>query len=213
MAAVAQGGWIDARPHPGGLRWAAVQAAKAPGAPNGDGYLISRTDSGVLMALADGVGSGAPAHEATMACLAAVAENLEADLPQIYRRCHSDLIGTRGAALGIVLIDLARQRLFWAALGDIDICQFHPSQTRAIASVIQRGGTLGHISPSPLVQEIALRPGSMVVMCTDGISRSYRLDPPGSRSPEEYAQAVFARFGRDHDDRSVLSLGFEAPSP
>ena len=205
-----ESGEIRARGAAARLTWAVAMVPKVPGGPCGDGFILLRDGDRVVFALADGAGSGPIAKAASDACLDEVGKTGLADLHVLFERCHRRLIGSRGAALALAIIDLAEGRLDWAALGDIDGAVFPElGSERPLISAIQRGGTLGHGMPDIHPQHHDLGPGQMVALSTDGVSRRYRDQRRVDTAPDAFAASCIARFGRDGDDRTFAALSLE----
>lgn len=191
------------------LEWALAQASKDAGAHNGDGYLMKRDDDLVLVALADGVGSGRAAQDAANACLAEVAESGFQDISALFDRCHRKLSGMRGAALAVAVIDFGSKKMTWAALGDVDgIVHRTEAGSSGSTGILQKGGTLGLHYPGVHLQPQNLSDGCMIVLTSDGVSRRYREMRPMGLRPCDFAPACLEQFGRDNDDRTVLAVSF-----
>lgn len=202
-------GRVEGRVAEACLDWSVVQASKSEEGPNGDGYLLKRNEDCVLFAVADGVGSGRAARNAAAICLETLVACPRGDLTQKFERCHAALAGTRGAALALLKIDLLDAHLTWAAVGDIDGCVFRGQIRRSVASLVQRGGTLGHHYVGFHAQDHRLQHGDMIAICSDGISRRYRDEPPAGVRGTEFAAACLEKFGRRNDDRTFAALSLK----
>ncbi|MBY6067206.1 serine/threonine-protein phosphatase [Leisingera aquaemixtae] len=195
----AEGAWLD---------WSAAQAAKTAGAKCGDGYLFRIVDGKLLVALADGTGSGAEAHETANACLHVLSVAQAAPLPELFEAAGQSLRGTRGAALALALIDPSDGTVDWAALGDVDgvIRPLPPCQDQS-TGILQTGGMLGMKVSRIYTQRQAFPPGHLIVLASDGISRRFREMPPPAQMPlQEYVAACMEAYGKPHDDRTVLAI-------
>ncbi|WP_172328364.1 SpoIIE family protein phosphatase [Mangrovicoccus sp. HB161399] len=207
---VAQG-LIPCSGGPGGLGWGVASKPKIRGQASGDGYLLRWLEGCLLAAVVDGAGSGREAAAAADACIAALGGRIGSDLIQIFAACHAALIGTRGAALGLALIDPGDCRVIWAAVGDVDAVLVSPdtSDEPRRQAIIKRGGTLGSTAIRPLVQRHRFVPGDVLVLVTDGISRGFadRIDrrlPPGQIA---HALVRGSAFPADDSLALVLRLG------
>ncbi|WP_138466822.1 SpoIIE family protein phosphatase [Poseidonocella sp. HB161398] len=205
------GGQIAPRGQGSALGWGMASKPKIRGQVSGDGYLIRWISDRLLAAVVDGAGSGREAAAAANACLAVLADAIPPDLAAIFAACDSALGGTRGAALGLALIDPARARLDWAAIGDIDALLLQPvpdGQPRRHA-IIKRGGTLGSTPARPLVQAHGLGPGDLLVLVTDGIARGFggRIAPDAAL--REIAHDLVRNAAGPADDSLALVLRLE----
>ncbi len=196
------------------MLWAVAEAPKQDDQPSGDGFLLMRDQNRVIFAVADGAGSGLQAREASSRCLDVLTKSNIHDLGQLFETCHQQLIGTRGAALAVALVDLDQQSLEWAALGDIDGVVFPlPSEAAPVISVIQRPGTLGHSEPRISPQRHRLEPGQVVALSTDGVSRTYRDHRPDTIAPTDFASSRLERYGRNGDDRTFAAFTLQGAAP
>src|SRR4051812_35803386 len=71
---------------------------------SGDHAIVASVDSGVLIAVIDGLGHGEHAALASMAAAAAVREHRGDDCDSLMRSCHEGLATTRGAAISLAAI-------------------------------------------------------------------------------------------------------------
>ncbi|MEW2915397.1 SpoIIE family protein phosphatase [Leisingera sp. JC11] len=195
---------------PGGsqIDWAVAQAAKEGSTACGDGYLLRRAGSRLLVALADGVGSGAEARDAASACLQELAAGSVRGIADLFEAAHGRLQGSRGAALAVALIDPDQAAVEWAALGDVEgvICPLQPG-SRESNVIMQKGGTLGVHFPGVFCQTRNFPPQHVLVFASDGISRRFRDALPRMQvPPREWVPSCLGSYGKAHDDRTLLAV-------
>lgn len=188
------------------LNWFVAQKTKQAGQASGDGYLISRDGRLAMFAVADGSGSGRLAADVTGTCLAALGRQEEFGLDASFEQCNDALKGSRGAALGIVLIDMEKNRLSWASVGDIDGLLVRAEAGRPNETLIQRGGVLGLNMPRPHQTEHLLDRDDLIVMTSDGIKRAYRAHVQAGAPAKEAATFIMDRFAHPGDDSIVLAI-------
>ena len=196
------------------LGWAVACRSKIEGAPSGDGYLVRRMGNSVLLAVADGAGSGTEAAEVTKTCLRTLSETNTASLDTLFAQVHHAVQGTRGLALGVTLVDPANWQISWCAVGDIEGVLFHrpASAMRQSQVMIQKGGTLGYTLPKLIIQCQQIGAGAVIIMTSDGIRHASRDDVVPGNSAGEIANNVLAARGRDNDDAIVLAATLDGPS-
>lgn len=197
------------------IDWAAAQAPKTAGSVCGDGYLLRRTGRRLLVALADGVGSGQGAQAAANACLEALATVSASSISEVFETAHERVRGTRGAALAVALIDPELGAVEWAAVGDVEgvICA-PPPESEGSTAILQRGGTLGLQFPGVLPQIQPFPPDHVLVLASDGVSRRFRDALPTARiPPPEWVASCLATYGKDHDDRTVVAVSHQRRRP
>lgn len=174
---------------------------------SGDDATFERVGDLLVLAVADGLGHGpealVPARRATDVVHLAPA----AGPGDLLRTAHEALRGTRGAVMAVARLDEAAGSLTHAAVGNVLTSLRGDGAGRSFAG---DPGQLGPPSPRPprVREETAvLGRRDLVVMCSDGL-RS-RLDPSearhlAGRHPLVIAQLLLDRFGRDHDDATLI---------
>ncbi len=215
MALSADSGSIDFETGGSRIDWAAAQASKMAGSVCGDGYLLRRAGNRLMVALADGVGSGPGAQDAANACLEALATVSVGDIAELFEAAHDRIRGTRGAALAVALIDPDRAAVEWAALGDVEgvLCALLPGGEDTVP-ILQKGGTLGVHFPGVLSQTQPFPPDHALILASDGVSRRFRdALPTAGMPPQEWVASCLATFGKDHDDRTVLAVSHQRRHP
>lgn len=170
---------------------------------SGDMVLACRHGGSSLFVIADGTGHGAPAHVAAMAVRSVAEGGAWTDLPDFLRQAHARLAGTRGAAVGALLVDAASRRFTYAGVGNTTASREVGEPWRGVS----REGVLGERLPSPFVQGGTLASGDLFVLCTDGVSSLDRSSMPARaarRDATGLATDIVSEFGRPHDDASCL---------
>src|SRR6185312_3406819 len=124
----------------------------------------------------------------------------------ILNAAHVALRGTRGAAMGVALIDREKHEVRYAGVGNICGLLVNPDSSRA-ANLASRNGTVGHTVPK--VQEFTYpwTPGFVLVMHSDGLGTHWQLDRYAgltSRHPSLLAGILYRDFKRGRDDVTVL---------
>ncbi|KIC19929.1 SpoIIE family protein phosphatase [Leisingera sp. ANG-Vp] len=188
------------------LNWSVAHKTKQAGQASGDGYLISRNTRSVLFAVADGSGSGKPAAAVTETCLAVLGSQGELGLQDGFTQCHRVLKGSRGAALGMILIDVQSSRFSWAAVGDVDGLLVRAAEDQPNETLIQRGGVLGVSLPRLHPSDHVMQPDDLIVMTSDGVKRAYRAHVRAGASADRTAADVMDRFAHPRDDSIVLAI-------
>jgi hypothetical protein len=185
----------------------AVASRAYPGEEvNGDAWRVDRAGDRIRIAVIDGLGHGAEAAKASSLAVARLADDQELDPVAAIVRCHHELIGTRGAAVGVVLINPLAQHLVFAGLGNVEarVCQNgiekRLSSTRGIV-----GSALRTIRP----ETVALHTDWRMILHSDGISARFRLDElvVSGQTLNELAETILTQWGRATDDATVVIAG------
>ena len=74
----------------------------------------------------------------------------------------------------------------------------------ATACCCARAWWVGHELPSLDVAEVAVEPGDLLILATDGIRPDFAPDPRLREPPEVLADRILAEYARDTDDGLVL---------
>jgi phosphoserine phosphatase RsbX len=85
----------------------------------GDSFYVKETDDYLLCAVADGLGSGKMAKEASGAATDIIDQNHQEPVEQLMHLCNDGLRHTRGAVIAIVKVDYKNQSATYSGVGNI----------------------------------------------------------------------------------------------
>ena len=158
----------------------------------------------LVLAVADGLGHGNDAANASGAAIACIANCLDEDCREIFLSCDTRLKNTRGAALAVSLIELSSGIMTVGTVGNIRVLLLRePKDLRLDGGRGIVGGGFKNFVP----QTITLAAGDTLVMFSDGLDEFPTLRETYTKptiSMNEQAQAILDRWARDDDDASVL---------
>lgn len=194
-------------PQPAGrrpLEVGAVCLARPGEAVCGDGWAAGHRPDRSLLLLSDGLGHGPAAAEASRAAAAVFRRTLDRGPAEILEAAHAALRSTRGAAVAVAEVDLARRAVRFAGVGNIAAAVVSAGACRGMVS---HNGTLGH--EVLRIQEFgyAWPPDACLVMHSDGLATRWSLDRyPGlaARHPSLAAGVLYRDYARSRDDVTVL---------
>lgn len=189
----------------GGLEWA-VAGRALDGESSGDLHLILPGPPHTLVCVMDGLGHGYDARRASEEGAAILKSRFGAPLLDLVHHVHEGLRTTRGVALTLGLIDLGSGRLEWVAIGNVEGLVLRQGLLRGPmhGAVVQRGGVVGYRLPPVKVSQVALAPGDLIVMATDGIKSGFSAGLDLALPPRELADDIARRFSKGSDDALVL---------
>ncbi|MFT4626043.1 MAG: anti-sigma regulatory factor (Ser/Thr protein kinase) [Myxococcota bacterium] len=172
------------------------------GPPSGDEARVWRLSDGFLLAVADGLGHGAAAHEGAQALVTAVGSAVHEGLPEMIVAANGAAKGTRGGALTVVRMQ--GRELQVCGVGNIIVRLYAGGRMRGVSA---HAGTLtGRRLPMALrPRTFEVGPGTRLLVCTDGI-RSRNLGDEtlmGYSHPVAAASGVLQRHWRGTDDALV----------
>ncbi len=182
---------IWTQPHPGEI-------------VNGDAYCIKNRNERTLLAVVDGLGHGQGAKEASDVALDLLDDWMGERPDEILQAAHDALRATRGAVMGVVVIDHEAEAFQYAGIGNIAVRVFGAPEP---ISPISANGTLGLRMGSLRLWKYPWSEGATVSMASDGLSESWDIQSyPGllKRSPQMLAGILMRDYGRASDDATVL---------
>ncbi|WP_411867385.1 ATP-binding SpoIIE family protein phosphatase [Vulcanococcus limneticus] len=171
---------------------------------SGDISVLVNHPDGLLAGLIDVSGHGSEAHALACEMQQTVEQHGGAGIGQILERVHQEHRGSRGAAIGLALLDQTRHKLLFSGVGNISIWLLGHQRWRGVS----RDGIIGQRMRSAFIQEVDIHPGDMVVMTSDGISEStsrhlWDLYRPGMKA-QDFSDMILRDAGKNHDDASCL---------
>jgi anti-sigma regulatory factor (Ser/Thr protein kinase) len=200
--------WRDAPPDPRTrprCEVGAVLVSKPGESIAGDDLGWTLRSGRLAVFLADGLGHGLSAHDASSAAVR-LFRAIEAEAPlRIVTEAHAALRPTRGAAVAALALDLDRGVARYCGLGNIGAAIVHDASTRQ--GLVSHNGTAGHHAARITEFTYPVPRGSTIVLHTDGLTTHWDLARyPGllRRHPSLIAGVLYRDFGRGHDDAAVV---------
>lgn len=170
----------------------------------GDAYFIKEFENRILIAVIDGLGHGDDAAAASNAAVEYIKNHYQKSLTEIIKSCHEELKNTRGAAIGIALIDLKSSTLRYAGVGNIEV----RVKSRTVIRPVSINGILGYNLRKVREEEFPYSPGDLIILHSDGISTKFDLNlyPPEflGQHPQTIAERIATEFGRERDDLTIV---------
>ena len=174
----------------------------------GDAVIIAAHGSKLLAGIVDVLGHGPEAHDVAMRAQCFL-DGAEPDDPLgPLRGLHDALKGTRGAAVGLAVLDAVHGLVRYAGVGNTAIRRFGTVADRLISV----DGIVGVAMRTPREQRMRLNPRDIIVMYTDGVRDHFELsDYPQLLlgDAEKIARSVIRRFGKGHDDAACVAVRFD----
>ncbi|HXF95780.1 MAG TPA: SpoIIE family protein phosphatase [Gemmatimonadales bacterium] len=197
----------------GAQRWVEVGIAGRAlqgQAESGDREVVRAFPGGVLLAALDGLGHGADAAEAARRACATLEHHAGESLITLVKRCHTDLVGTRGVAMSLASLNVIEGTLTWLGVGNVEgiLWQKDAAGRLVRSGLVTRGGVLGAQLPPLRAEVLTVGPGDLLVFATDGIGREFAEQVALHRAPQELADHILAHHARANDDALVLVARF-----
>lgn len=170
----------------------------------GDSWAMKQKDEELDIILADGLGHGLLANDASkLACNIFLEEELSGE--KVMPVLHRALRPTRGAAVSIVNIDLKKKTLNYCGIGNVS------GGIKTVGSpgkkCVSYNGTVGVQIHKFQSLSYPFDKGDVFVIASDGISTQWDLQKyPGimRRHPFVIAGIIYRDFGKNSDDATVI---------
>lgn len=173
---------------------------------SGDAWVLLPREGGFLAVVADGLGHGRLAAEASVAAVEIAAAHPGEPPAELLERMHAALRATRGAAVAVAAVDAASGVLRYAGIGNISGVCLAPG---AMRSLVTHNGIVGHELRRSQEFTYPWTPESTLVMYSDGLGSQWRVDRyPGllACGPALLAGVLYRDFTRRRDDVTVLAV-------
>jgi anti-sigma regulatory factor (Ser/Thr protein kinase) len=175
-------------------------------AMSGDDAAVVWCDDALLIAVADGLGHGEAAREASRRAVSVVRREAVRPLDEIFHACAPALEQTRGVVMSVIRLEAGQA--WHAGVGNVQVRLYGADRTlvarfTGVPGVLdaRRGKTRVRIEEATLPERYLL------LAFTDGLSS--RVDV--SETPEAFlapplagAQLLLERFGSAHDDALII---------
>lgn len=194
----------DAAPRDGAIALGGVNVAKDGERESGDAWAARAGRDTAVVMLADGLGHGVLAAEASAAAAAAFDRNPFAAPRSTLEDVHLALRATRGAAVAITLIDFASSTARFAGLGNISAAIVDGTAKRCMVS---HNGTAGHTARTLQEFTYPMPRSAVMVMHSDGLQAGWNpadYDGLWTRDPALVAGVLYRDFTRRRDDATAV---------
>ena len=174
---------------------------------SGDDAVFARGAGGLLFAVADGLGHGELARQASSRAVNLVSENVEGSLEGLMANAHDTLQESRGAVM--VAGRVAPDHVELVGIGNVTAYVCGLQRTKRFTGTSFVVGARGE-HRRPAAESVQLDSRDVLVVYSDGIRSGLDLagDPDLLREhPIVVAQRVVERFGRADDDALVMVIG------
>ncbi len=192
------------------FEWGVAMRPLSGQAVSGDQYLITPSPGGVVVAVLDGLGHGEEAARAAEIAVATLKQNVHQPLNSLIAICHTALSKTRGVVMSMASFDLCNRTMSWLGVGNVAgiLLRAKGDPRPAYEDLLLRGGVVGYQLPSLRVSVLPVMEGDLLAFATDGIRDNFSEGLSPDDTPQQNADRILARFGKETDDALVLVLRF-----
>jgi len=196
------------------LEWAVADLVQPGQSESGDRSVVLPTGEGGLVAVVDGLGHGAEAASAAKVAVRALERGANRPVIQLFRDCHSSLIGTRGAVISAAAFNARGETMTWLGVGDVEarLLRAPSSASPRMESLLLRGGVVGVHLPTLVSEVVPIHRGDTLIFATDGVRSDFLDAPLPPLESQALADYILAHWGTQTDDALVLVVRYLGPS-
>ena len=196
-----------------GLEWSSAAATMPGEAESGDRCWAAAVANGMMFAVIDGLGHGRAAAAASDIAIATLEQHAGDPLIQLLRRCHESLRGTRGVAMSLALFNTEDAMLTWIGVGNVEGTLLRRNAGLPCGKLLLRSGVVGIHLPVLREGELAVKPGDILTMATDGVTDERPLRVSMDGRVESMAHGILASGCKGTDDALVLVARYRGTQP
>ncbi len=171
---------------------------------SGDSWIVHESTNELRILLADGLGHGIFAHEASAAATGAASISRFDSPGLLMDALHAKLKPTRGAAASAAYASLESRQVTFCGVGNVAGMVVTQDSRR---QMVTGNGTLGRESRKMQEFRYPFDSDSLIVVHSDGLTTNWSLEKyPGlfRRHPSVIAAVLFRDCRRTRDDASVV---------
>ena len=188
---------------PAGTGWGAVSIPMPGEDVCGDSWSVSNGTAGSTLLVADGLGHGPDAAEASVEAVRLFHRFNGHQVPTLLDYVHGGLRSTRGAAVAIARFDRAARKIVYSGVGNIAGVIAVDGNLRRMVSM---AGTAGHNARKIQAFDYPFETG-LIIMHSDGLQSSWTIDRYRNLAtfhPALIAGVLYRDLSRRRDDATVL---------
>jgi serine/threonine protein phosphatase PrpC len=195
-----------------GLEWSSAAATMPGEAESGDRCWAGAVANGMMFAVIDGLGHGRAAAAASDIAIATLERHAGDTLIQLLRSCHESLRGTRGVAMSLAVFNTEDAMLTWIGVGNVEGTLLR-RDAGPCDQLLLRSGVVGIQLPVLQLSAVAVKPGDILTMVTDGVSGQRPLRVSMDGRIESMAHGILASGCKGTDDALVLVARYRGTPP
>lgn len=184
----------------------AVVAPKSSELVCGDSWSTVEDGRRISVVIADGLGHGIEASEASTKAIEIFRTLAFEDSTYLLERMHRGLKGTRGAAVSIITIDQVTNELCFSGLGNVvGVVDYGDSRRHLVPD----SGTVGYEMRKPRQHKMNWSKNASVTLHSDGCSSNWNLNTYPelkTRCAALISAVIYRDFSRTYDDVTVVSI-------
>lgn len=189
-----------------------VTQARLPGQQHsGDRIIILDTDSGLLVAVIDGLGHGDEAAIAAHKAASEIIAHMPATaIQEQVERCHAALRQTRGVVMALASVNSLNNSVSWLGVGNTMGCILRaaPGGEFRDEALLQRAGLVGRQLPPLRADTLPLVAGDLIILATDGIHPRFAESVRRDEASQFIADGILASQYAGQDDAAAVVVRY-----
>ncbi|MDP4162996.1 MAG: PP2C family serine/threonine-protein phosphatase [Bacillota bacterium] len=169
----------------------------------GDSYFFTATNEYFICVLADGLGSGEFAYEASQAVVKTVEQHHEEDIDSLMKLCNQSLLHKRGAAVSIFKVYFHAREFVYSCVGNIRFFLYSSKGKLTYPLPVT-----GYLSGKPQVyhtQRFSYDPHSKFLIFSDGYEfQGVKSLLRGLFPARMIAEEILEKYSQSNDDASFI---------
>lgn len=191
-----------------GSVWSMARLPKKGESLCGDHFLVKKKKDKILVAVADGLGHGIKAKEASEQAISTLEHFDGETVINLVNDCHRNLRNTRGVVMSIGIIDCTEHTLTWLGIGNVEGVLLRSHKVLGMENIILRGGVIGYQLPSLKASLVPVSTGDTLVFTTDGVEREFVSKISIDDTPLETVKNIAGKCFKETDDALILALEY-----
>lgn len=175
---------------------------------SGDRAFVWGSETGVLIAVIDGIGHGQEAANAANSAIAILGRGLNRPIISVVQECHEALRSSRGVVLSIASVDIGNGMMTWLGVGNVQgvLVRAAPKQGYEREMLLLRAGVVGAQLPALQAAVLPVTQGDTLFFATDGIRHGFVESLSAQENPQRAANRILKKYGTGSDDALVLAV-------
>lgn len=173
----------------------------------GDAWAIHQEIDRCLLMVADGLGHGPGAADASRTAVDVFAAHSHLRPDALIKVIHENMKHTRGAVIAIAEIRYAEQQVHFVGVGNVESRLYTPDTPDLIQHMVSHNGTAGFALNRVQAFSYAYSDDALIIMNSDGCTSHLSMSGyPGLplKHPALIAGVLYRDFNRGYDDTTVL---------
>ena len=175
---------------------------------SGDRAFVFASDTGVLIAVIDGIGHGKEAANAANTALSILGRGLNRPVISLVEECHEALRASRGVVLSLASVDIPNGMMTWLGVGNVQgiLMRGAARQGQAREMLLLRAGVVGARLPALQAAVLPVTQSDTLFFATDGIRSEFAESLSAQENPQRAAKRILEKYRTGSDDALVLAV-------